>query len=65
MAEILTKIKKSHSVIELFPLDSELKILNRILYRVCSNEIKKDVKIIDQRTGIGEDYSYTTPHQMR
>lgn len=40
MAEILTKIKKSHSVIELDPLDSELKILNWILYRVCSNEIK-------------------------
>jgi hypothetical protein len=40
MDEIITKIKKSDSIFELDPLDSELRILNWILYQVCSNEIK-------------------------
>ena len=38
MDEILIKIKKTDCIFELAPLDSELRILNWILYRVCSNE---------------------------
>ena len=41
MDEIITKIKKTDSIFELDPLDSELRILNWILYQVSSNEIKK------------------------
>jgi hypothetical protein len=44
MDGILNKIKKTDSIFELDPLDSELRILNWILYQVCSNEIKKDIK---------------------
>jgi hypothetical protein len=40
MDEIINKIKKTESIFELDPLDSELRILNWILYQVCSNEIK-------------------------
>jgi hypothetical protein len=40
MDEIIMKIKKTDSIYELDPLDSELRILNWILYQVCSNEIK-------------------------
>ena len=40
MDEIITKIKKTHSIFELDPLDSELRFLNWILFQVCSNEIK-------------------------
>jgi hypothetical protein len=38
MDEIVTKIRKTDSIFELDPLDSELRILNWILYQVCSNE---------------------------
>ena len=41
MDEILGKIKKTDSIFELDPLDSELRILNWILYQVSSNEIKR------------------------
>lgn len=42
MDEILTKIKKTNNIFELDPLDSELRILNWILYQVSSdNEIKR------------------------
>jgi hypothetical protein len=41
MDEIITKIKKTESIFELDPLDSELRILNWILYQVCSNELRK------------------------
>lgn len=41
MDEIITKIKKTDSIFELDPLHSELRILDWILYQVCSNEIKK------------------------
>jgi hypothetical protein len=41
MDEILTKIKKTYSIFEMDPLDSELRILNWILYQVCSNEVKQ------------------------
>jgi hypothetical protein len=37
MDEIITKIKKTDSIFELDPLDSELIILDWILYIVCSN----------------------------
>lgn len=38
MDEILIRIKKTDSIFELDPLDSELRILNWILYQVCSNK---------------------------
>jgi hypothetical protein len=38
--EIINKIKKTDSIFELDPLDSELRILNWILYQVCSNDKK-------------------------
>ncbi|HJR83809.1 MAG TPA: hypothetical protein VJ772_00415 [Nitrososphaeraceae archaeon] len=38
MDEILTKIKKTDSIFELDPLDSELRILNWILYQVSSTK---------------------------
>ena len=40
MNEIITKIKKTEGIFELDPLDNELRILNWILYQVCSNEIE-------------------------
>ena len=36
MDEILIKIKKTNSIFEMDPLDSELRILNWILYQVSS-----------------------------
>jgi hypothetical protein len=44
MDEIITKIKKTDSVFELDPMDSELRILNWILYQVCSNNQKNWTK---------------------
>jgi hypothetical protein len=41
MNEIKDKIKQMDSAIEADPLHSELRILNCILYQVCSNEIKQ------------------------
>jgi hypothetical protein len=41
MYEILDKINQMDSAIEADPLHSELRILDWILYQVCSNEIKK------------------------
>jgi hypothetical protein len=41
MDDILIKIRKTDIIFEMDPLDSELRILNWILYQVCSNEIKK------------------------
>ena len=41
MNEIIDKINKKHSITERDPLDSELRILDWILYQVCSNELKK------------------------
>ena len=40
MNEIIDKINESDSIIETDPLHSELRILDWILYQVCSNEIK-------------------------
>ena len=41
MNEIMDKINETDSAIEADPLHSELRILDWILYQVCSNEIKK------------------------
>ena len=41
MNEITLKINEVDSAIEADPLHSELRILDWILYQVCSNEIKK------------------------
>ena len=41
MNQIIDEINKMDSIIESDPLDSELRILDWILYVVCSNEIKK------------------------
>jgi hypothetical protein len=40
MNEIIDEINKKKSTIEQDPLGSELRILDWILYQVCSNEIK-------------------------
>jgi hypothetical protein len=40
MNEIIDKINKTDSIFESDPLDSELRILDWILYQVCSNKIK-------------------------
>ena len=45
MNEIIDKINESDSIIETDPLHSELRILDWILYQVCSNEIKKFERI--------------------
>lgn len=41
MNEIILKINQTYSILEADKLNSELRILNWILYRVCSNEIKR------------------------
>jgi hypothetical protein len=41
MNELIDKINEKDSVIEADPLDSEVRILDWILYIVCSNEIKE------------------------
>ena len=41
MNQIIDKINKTHSIFEADPLDSELRILDWILYQVCSNKIKR------------------------
>lgn len=40
MYEILDKINQTDSIIEADPLHSELRILDWVLFQVCSNEIK-------------------------
>lgn len=40
MKGIIDKINRTDSIFEADPLDSELRILDWILYQVCSNEIK-------------------------
>ena len=41
MNEIIDKINKTDSIFEADPLDSELRILDWILFQVCNNEIKQ------------------------
>jgi uncharacterized FlaG/YvyC family protein len=41
MNEIIVKINNADSIFEADPLDSELRILDWILFQVCSNEIKQ------------------------
>ena len=47
MNKIILKIKETDSIIEADPLHSELRILDRIFYQVCSNEIKKFERLQD------------------
>jgi hypothetical protein len=46
--ELIDEINKKDSLIEADPLDSEVRILDWILYVVCSNEIKKEYYIINR-----------------
>jgi hypothetical protein len=41
MNEIILKINQTHEIFEADKLHSELRILDWILYQVCSNEIKR------------------------
>jgi len=41
MNKLIDEINKKDSIIEADPLDSEVRILDWILYIVCSNEIKR------------------------
>jgi len=41
MNELIDEINKKDSIVESDPLDSEVRILDWILYQVCSNEIKR------------------------
>jgi hypothetical protein len=41
MNKIIDLINQTHSTLEADPLHSELRILDYILYQVCSNEMKK------------------------
>jgi len=41
MKEIIDKINKTKSIFEADPLHTDLRILDWILFQVCSNEIKK------------------------
>ena len=41
MNQIIVKINKADSIFEADPLDSELRILDWILYQVCSNKRKE------------------------
>ena len=46
MKEIIDKINKTKSIFEVEPLHTDLRILDWILYQVCSNEIKRLKNII-------------------
>jgi hypothetical protein len=41
MSDIILSINQTHSILEADKLHSELRILDWILFQVCSNEIKK------------------------
>jgi hypothetical protein len=43
MNKTIDEINEKNSLIESDPLDNELRILDWILYQVCSNEIKKEI----------------------
>jgi hypothetical protein len=45
MNEIIVKINQTLNLIEVDPLDSQLRILDWIFYQVCSNEIKKSYNL--------------------
>jgi hypothetical protein len=45
MKEITDEINKKKNIIEQDALDSELRILDWILYQVYSNEIKKEIEL--------------------
>ena len=46
MKEIIDKINKTKSIFEADPLHTDLRILDWILFQVCSNEIKELKKYI-------------------
>jgi hypothetical protein len=41
MNEIIDKINKTDSIFEADPLDSELRILDWVLFQICSNKQKQ------------------------
>ena len=41
MKEIIDKINKTDSIFEADPLDSELRILDWVLFQICSNKQKQ------------------------
>jgi hypothetical protein len=41
MNEIIEKINKTDSIFEVDPLDNELRILDWVLFHICSNKQKK------------------------
>jgi len=45
MNEIIDKLNKTDSIFEADPLDSELRILDWILFEVCSNKLKQFERI--------------------
>jgi predicted nucleic acid-binding protein len=45
MNEIIERVKQTYSIVEAHKLHNELRILDRILYQVCSDEIKKSLTI--------------------
>jgi hypothetical protein len=45
MNEIIERVKQTYSIVEADKLHNELRILDRILYQVCSDEIKKSLTI--------------------
>ena len=49
MNEIIDEINKTDSICEADPLDSELRMLDWILFQVCSNKIKSLKDIISRR----------------
>jgi hypothetical protein len=44
MNELIDEINAKDSILEADPLDSEVRILDWILYTVCSNKLKQFVK---------------------
>jgi hypothetical protein len=58
--EIIDKINKTHDIFDADRLDSELRILDWILYQVCSNEIKNITCLtFHKRSFFSDYYSFT------
>jgi hypothetical protein len=53
MNELTDQINSKDSILEVDPLDNEVRILDWILYQVCSNEIKK----FERDTAQAKEYS--------
>ena len=54
MNEIILNINQTHTIFEVDKLDSELRILDWILYQVCSNEIKS-IWLMDKEEKSNDD----------